>query len=100
MAHHFLADEVEQFVQGRALAKGHVVDLVAGFGRGEAGQQVGLHHVVDVAEVAAGLAVAVDEDGLFLQQAGEPLGDDGGIGAVGILTLAEDVEVTRANTSA
>ena len=97
MAHHFLTDEVEQFVQGRALAKGHVVDLVAGFVRGEAGQQVGLHHVVDVAEVAAGLAVAVDEDGLFLQQAGEPLGDDGGVGAVGILTPAKDVEVAQAH---
>ena len=90
-------DEIEEFVQGGALAEGHVVDLVAGLVLSEAGEEVGLHDVVDVAEVAAGLAVAVDVDGLATDEAGEPLGYDGRIGAEGILALAEDVEVAQAH---
>ncbi len=38
-----------------------VVDLVRAFRLRQRGQQVGLHGVFDEAEIAAGLAVAVDE---------------------------------------
>ena len=61
------------------------------------GQEVGLDGVVYVAEVAAGFAVAVDVDGLALDHAGNPFGDDGGIGAIGVLAFAKDVEVTQTN---
>jgi len=53
-------------------------------------QQVGLHHVIDKPEVATDFAVAVGHvDELF--------GDDGGVGAVGVLAWAENVEVTLAD---
>ena len=56
-----------------------------------------MHDVGDEAEVAAGFAIAVDVDGLALDQAGNPLGNDGGIGAVGVLPGAEHVEVAQAH---
>ena len=56
-----------------------------------------MNHVGNKAEVTAGFAVAVDVDGLALDQAGNPLGNDGGIGAVGVLPRAKHVEVAQAN---
>ena len=100
-----------QLVEGGAVAYGYVVDLVDGgwgalspalsqwereFIHG-GGQQVGLHHVGNKAEVAAGFTVAVDIHRLALDQAGNPLRDDGGIGAVGVLPGAKHVEITQAN---
>ena len=85
-------------VQRGAVADGDVVDLVARLGAfAGGGQQVGLDGVGDVAEVAAGFAVAVDVDRLALEQRGSPLGDHGGVGAVGVLAGAEDVEVAQAD---
>ena len=71
-----VAQQGEQAVERGSFADGDVVDLVARFGvlRG-GGQQVGLHGVVDKAEVAAGFAVAVDEDGFALEQRGGPFGE-------------------------
>ena len=90
--------DFEQLVQRRAIADRDVVDLVDGVRiLGGGGKQVGLDGVVDVAEVAAGFAVAVDIDRLVLDHAGDPLRDDRGIGAVGILAAAEDVEVAQAD---
>ncbi len=60
-----VAKQLEQCGQRGAVANRHVVDLavplavVAG-----GGEQVGLHGVRDVAEIAAGFSVAVDVDGL------------------------------------
>ena len=87
-----------QLVQRSAITHGHVVNLVHGLGvlRG-GGQQVGLHHVGNEAEVAAGFTIAVDIDGLTFDHAGDPLGDDGGIGPIGVLARAEDVEVAQAH---
>ena len=61
------------------------------------GQDVGLHGVGHVAKVAAGFAVAVDVNRLTLQQRCRPFGDDGGIGAVGVLPGAKHIEVAQAN---
>jgi len=88
---------LEELVEARAVAQRHVVDLVGGLWmlRG-GGQQVGLDRVGDVAEVPAGLAVAVTVDGLPSDHRRNPLGDDGRIGTFGILLArTEDVEVAR-----
>ena len=87
-----------QLIERGPVAHGHVVNLVHGFGvlRGS-GQQVGLHHVGNKAEVAAGFAVAIDVDRLALDHAGNPLGDDGCVGAIWVLARAEDVEVAQAD---
>jgi len=93
-----VAQQGEQGVECGAVADGHVVDLVARLGASAGGgQQVGLHGVGYEAEVAAGFAVAVDVDRIALEQRGRPLGHHGGIGAVGILPRAEDVEVAQAD---
>ena len=63
----------------------------------EAGQQVCLYDVVDIAEIAAGFAVAVDIDLFAPDQGLEPLGNDGGIRAVRVLALAKDVEIAQAD---
>ena len=63
----------------------------------DGGEQVGLHYIVDKAEIAAGFAVAVDIHRFALDHAGDPLRDDGGIGAVRVLARAEDVEVAQAH---
>lgn len=87
-------DGSQQVIKGGAVAHGHVVDLVGGrlvFHR--CGQQVGLDGIADVAEVAAGLAVAVDPYRLVSDHGRGPLGHHGGIGTVGVLAGAEDVEV-------
>ena len=56
-----------------------------------------MDRVCNKAEVAAGFAVAVDVDGLAFNHAADPLGDDGGIGAVGVLAWAEDIKVAQAD---
>jgi len=93
-----VAQQAEQGVERGAVADGHVVDLVARLGAfAGSGQQVGLHGVGDVAEVAAGFAVAVDVDGIALEQRGRPFRHHGGIGTLGVLPRAEDVEVAQAD---
>lgn len=87
-----------QLIERGAITDGDVIDLVHGFGvlRG-GGQQVGLHHIGNKAEVAAGFSVAVDEDGLAFDHAGDPFWDDGGIGAIGVLPGAKHVEIAQAD---
>ncbi len=97
MAHDLVADEQEEFVQGRTFSEGDVVDEVARRVLRAGGEDVGLHHVVDIAEVTRGFTVAVDMHGLALQEGGEPLRDDRRIRAAGVLTLPEDVEVAQAD---
>ncbi len=93
-----VAQRKEQFVERGSVAHSHVVNLVAGLWAGGCGgQQVGLHSVGHVREVAAGFTIAVDVDGLALEQCGRPFGDDGGIGAVGVLAGAKHIEVAQAN---
>lgn len=93
-----VAQEGKEFVQIGAVADCHVIDLVGGFGiiRG-GGQQIGLYGIVDVAEVAAGFACAVDIYRLALEHAGDPFGDDRCVGTCRVLATAEDVEVAEAD---
>lgn len=82
-------------VDGDALGAGDVDDLAGeGFG-GAGGEEVGMDDVVDVGEVAGLLAVAVDEGGFAGGDGFGEGGDDGGVGGVGVLARAEDVEVTE-----
>ena len=69
----------------------------AGVGRGR-GEQVRLHDVVDVAEVAAVRAVAEDHARLAADRASrDPARDHGRVRAVGILAAPEHVEVAQAD---
>lgn len=93
-----VAQQCKEHIKRGAIPHGHVVYLIAGISllRGRS-QQVCLHGVGHKAEVAAGFAVAVDVDGLAFKQCGRPFGDDGGIGAIGVLAGAEHVEVAQAD---
>ena len=84
-----------------AAADRHVVDLVdrlGGVGHGAA-SRLACTTLCDVAEVARGLAVAVDAHRLAAQHRGDPARDHRGIGAVRILARAEHVEVAQADRS-
>ncbi len=81
-----------------ALAGADVEDAAGGdFAGGEAGEEVGADGVVDVVEVAAGEAVAEDGGGFAGHHFVGELGDDAGVGRVGGLAGAEDVEVAEAD---
>ena len=86
---------MEKLVQCRALAAGHVVDLCFRV-RAESprGKQVCLNYVLDVAEIAASLPVAVDKCGLSVAKSAEPAGDDRRIRPGRILSGTKDVEVS------
>ena len=93
-----LEQESAEFVQRGSIADGDVVDLVGGFRiicRGS--EQVHLDGVGDVTEVTAGFAIAIDIHRLVGDHRGDPFGDDRRVGAVGVLSLAEDIEVAQAN---
>ena len=88
----------KQFVKCGAVAHGHVVDLITRlcvFSGG--GQQIDLHYILDIAEVAAGFAVAVNINFFSFQQCGDPFGNDSGVSAFRVLARAEDVEVAQAD---
>ncbi len=72
----------------------HLVDRRA-LVRREPREQVRLHDVLDVAEVAAGLAVAEDDALLVGEQPGDPARDHRRVGTLRILTRPEDVEVAQ-----
>lgn len=57
VADDFVTDKPEKFVECGPLAEGHIVDEVPGLFRGIGRQQVRLHHIVDVAEVAGRFAI-------------------------------------------
>ncbi len=88
---------IEQGVECGSVPQGNVVHLVLGLGFCGGGQDVDLHHVFDEAEVTAGFTVAVDEDLIALDHGSGPFGNHGGVGAIGILTFAEHVEVAQAD---
>jgi len=93
-----VADHGVELEKRGLVAKGDVVRLPERRGilhRG--GEQVRLHHVVDVAEVARRGAVAVDVRHLAAQQRPDPRGDHRRIGTVRVLARAEDVEVAKAD---
>ena len=85
----------EHLEQADALAGADVDDFTLQFAAAGGGEQVRVHHVVDVGEVAGLLSIAEDRR---LRAAGEGLGERGDrrrIGRVGILPRAEDVEVAK-----
>jgi len=91
-------DRLEEFVEGGGFADGDIKDLVEGGGiLSGRGKEIGLDDVVDVTEVATGLAVAKNMDGLVLKEGSEPAWNDGGICACRILAWAEDIEIAQAN---
>lgn len=93
----FLQDCIE-VEQGHLGAAGDIVRLVDGSGVvGEQSQEIGLDGIVHIGEIAALEAVAVDERGLSLADAQHQPGDDSGIGAVGALARAKNIEVTQAD---
>ena len=58
----FTFDQTMQIIERRAVANGHVVDLIQGIGiLGRRCKQIGLNNVCNKAEIAAGLAIAVDK---------------------------------------
>ena len=88
--------QFEGFIERASVSGGDVENLSRGLRRGSfAGQQICLHRVVNVSEVAALLAVAEDRGLLATQHHGNELGEDTGIGRGGILPRAEDVEVAQ-----
>ena len=102
------AQQGKQFVECGAVTHSHVVNLIQcgihelpRFARNDGldggSQQVGLHGIRNKAEIAAGFTVAVDINLSASQQRCCPFWDDGGIGAIGVLTRAEDVEVAQAD---
>ena len=56
-----------------------------------------MHGILDKAEVTTGFAIAVNEHVVALDHGGGPFGDDGGIGTIRVLSLAEHIEVAQAN---
>ena len=88
----------EEVIEAGAVADSNIVHLIGSGGVfAGGGEQVGLDGVVDVTEVAAGFAIAVDIHRLILDHGVDPFRDDRRIGAVGVLPLTEDIEVTQAD---
>ena len=88
---------IEQGVEGGSVTQGHVVNLVLGFRLGGGGQEVDLHHVFDKAKVSTGFSIAIDEHFIAVNHCGGPLWNHGGVSTVGVLPLAEDIEVAQAD---
>ena len=91
-------DHLKELAQGSLLAHRDVVDLVERRGLvGERGEEIGLHHVVDVAEVARRLAVAIDVGGLVAHHRRDPARDHRRVIAVRVLARPEHVEIAQAD---
>src|SRR5581483_8258062 len=91
------AEEFEKFVEGGAGVQSDVVNLVGGGVGGGGGEEICLDSVGDVTEITAGGTVAINLDGLAAEHGANPLGNHGGIGAVGVLAGAKDIEVAEAH---
>ena len=89
------SDDARQLVQRRAVAAGEVDHLPLELRRRRRRQEVRGDRVVDEAEVAGLLAVAVDDGGLTGERRGDEVRDDRGVLAVRVLARAEDVEVAE-----
>jgi len=94
-----IPDEDEEATERGRLPDADVEDLIDGRRprRGDAREQVGLDHVLDMAEVPAGLAVPEDDARVAARERGDPPGDHRRVGAPRVLARAEDVEVAQAD---
>ena len=94
----FGGDEFVELQQGGALAVGDIKNLAGRlFVLRHGSQDVCLHDVFDVAEIAGDVSAAIDETGLIFSKTGDPFRNDRRIAAPGILARAEDVEITEAD---
>src|SRR5690606_16232321 len=87
-----------EVVKGPGRPAAHVINAVERLRilcRGS--KQVGLHDVVDRAEVPGSKAVAVDLGPFAAEQAFSPPGNHGRIRSFGVLSLAENVEIAKAD---
>lgn len=93
-----IAEHGEELIEVYSFAAGDVIDAIDGLGFvGKGGQLVGLDDVVDVGEVPGEAAVAIDDGAFVAHEFHHEEGNDGSVGAVGILSAAKDVEVTQAD---
>lgn len=93
---HFTGDEFQGAVDGDGAVRGEVHDLAGGF-RDTSREDIALNDIADVGEAAGLLAVAVDDGAFAGEQGVNELGCDGGVGRIGVLPGAEDVEVAQAD---
>lgn len=90
------AQQSDNLIEGDAMAGGEIHDLAAD-GIGMRGQQVALDGVLNEGEVAALLAVAVNDGHLAGKHAATEDGENAGVLRGGILMRTEDVEVAQAD---
>lgn len=79
-----------------AAAIGDIEGMACCFVRSKARFQIGFDDILDIGEVTALLAVAIDSRALVIQEHLDELGDDSGIGTMRVLPPAEDIEVSQA----
>ena len=93
---HSLTDHPPKLVQGCPFAASHIKGFARNFGIiGTGRQNVRLDGVVDVTEVPTRFAVAVYEGLLTLNERCKPARYNGGVGAMRVLALAENVEIAQ-----
>src|SRR5262249_2662401 len=92
-----VTDGARKLIDRRALPAGDVVGAAKSCLRGWAGPQIGGHCIGDKGKVAALLSVSVNDRRLTSGIRLEEPGNDGGIGSVGVLSRAIDVEVPHAD---
>lgn len=78
-------------------AVGNVVSLASCLCRGKAGLQVGFDHIFNVGKVPALPAVAVDGGALTAEQLFDEFGYHRGVGSIGVLAAAKDIEIPKAD---
>ena len=58
-------------------------------------QKVGLHHIVDIGEIARVTAVAIDKGLAMINEGAHPQRNHCCIGSIGVLPPAENIEITQ-----
>src|SRR5262245_259013 len=80
------ARQLEKLVQGSTFAYRDVINCIQRFRRvGNGGEQIRLHGVFDIAEVAARFPVAIDVNRLASDELRNPPGNDRSIGPIRVL---------------
>src|SRR5688572_16823978 len=95
---HLITDNRVELVEGRLSTTRDVVYLsVYGIVFDGCREQVCLHGVVNVNEVAGRFTVAHDDTRLVHRKTRDPLGNYRSVGSLRILPLAEDVEISQSD---
>ena len=90
------SEKLDHLIQGHPAADPDVENLAGNIGR-FAGEQIGLHGVFDVCEIAGYPAVAKNHRLRFVEKSAAEFGEHTGIRRAGILARTEHVEVAQAN---